>query len=92
MDFGVQAFWNGLSWEGTGLPDTPENGKLLEAAALVISSEIKKKSFDYLKHFPTGNKAPLFKPAEQFSPSQVTVAGYSKLGSRSRRSASEHSG
>jgi hypothetical protein len=84
----LRLFWNGMrSWEGTGLADTPENRKLLEAAALVISTEIKKKSFDYLKHFPTGNKARLFKPAEQFTPSQITVAGYFKFGSRSRQSA-----
>ena len=54
----LRLFWNGMrSWEGTGLRDTPENRKLLEAAALVISAEIKKKSFDYQKHFPAGNKA-----------------------------------
>ena len=29
---------------------------MLEAAAVVISSEIKKKTFDYLKHFPKGTK------------------------------------
>lgn len=66
------------SWEGTGLSDTPENRKLLEATALVISVEIKKKSFDYIKHFPTGNKARLFKPADQFSPSHITVESYFK--------------
>jgi integrase len=76
----LRLFWNGMrSWEGTGLRDTPENRKLLEAAALVISSEIKKKSFDYIKHFPTGNKARLFRPAEQLSPSQITVATYYKI-------------
>jgi hypothetical protein len=75
----LRLFWNGMrSWEGTGLADTPENRKLLEAAALVISSEIKKKSFDYLKHFPKGNKAQLFKPVEQFSPSHVTIETYYK--------------
>ncbi len=54
-------FWNGMrSWEGTGLQDTPENRRLLEAAVLVISSEIKNGTFNYLKHFPKGNKARAF--------------------------------
>ncbi len=62
----LRLFWNGMrSWEGTGLADTPENRTLLEAAALVISSEIKKKTFDYLRHFPKGNKAHLFRPATE---------------------------
>src|SRR6266536_2226573 len=76
----LRIFWNGMrSWEGTGLPDMLENRKLLEAAALVISSEIKNKTFDYLKHFPKGNKAHLFRLAEQvFSPSHVSVEGYYK--------------
>lgn len=35
----LRLFWNGMrSWEGTGLADTPENRRLLEAAALVIST------------------------------------------------------
>jgi integrase len=66
------------SWEGTELPDTPKNRNQLEAAALVISSETKKKTFDYLKHFPKGNKAHLFQPAEQLSPSHVAVKAYFK--------------
>src|SRR6266481_705109 len=75
----LRLFWNGMrSWEGTGLPDTPENRTLLEAAALVISSEIKHKAFDYLKHFPKGNKAHLFRLSEQLSPSHLTVEGYYK--------------
>jgi len=55
----LRLFWNGMrSWEGTGLLDTAENRKLLEAAALVITSEINNQTFDYLKHFPKGNKGP----------------------------------
>jgi integrase len=75
----LRLFWNGMrSWEGTGLPDTPENRTLLEAAALVISAEIKSKTFDYIKHFPKGNKAHLFRPAEDASPSHMTVEAYFK--------------
>jgi hypothetical protein len=34
-------FWDRMkSWEGTGLKDTPENRKLVEAQALLISREI----------------------------------------------------
>jgi hypothetical protein len=66
------------SWEGTGLQDRPENRRLLEAAVLVISSEIKNGTFDYLKHFPKGNKAQLFRPAEDLSPSHVIVETHFK--------------
>ena len=75
----LRLFWNGMrSWEGTGLLDTAENRKLLEAAALVITSEINNQTFDYLKHFPKGNKAHLFRPVEYLSPSHVTVEAYYK--------------
>jgi hypothetical protein len=66
------------SWEGSGLQDTPENRRLLEAAALVISSETKNGTFDYLRHFPKGNKARLFRPTDDLSPSHVTVETYFK--------------
>jgi integrase len=75
----LRLFWNGMrSWEGTGLQDTSENRRLLEAAALVISKEIETGTFDYIKHFPKGNKAQLFRPAEQLSPSHVSVETYFK--------------
>jgi len=76
----LRLFWNGMrSWEGTGLADTPENRRLLEAAALVISTEIKNKTFDYVKHFPKGNKAHLFKAADESTPSHITVEAYYKV-------------
>jgi len=79
----LRLFWNGMrSWEGTGLPDNPENRKLLEAAAFVISAEIENETFDYLKHFPKGNKARLFRPAEEISLSYVTVDSYYKTWSK----------
>jgi integrase len=59
---GLRLFWNGLrSWETTRLEDTPENREFLEAQAKIISREIKLGTFDYLKHFPDGNKAHLFR-------------------------------
>src|SRR5215813_7905054 len=59
-------FWNKTrSWEGTGLRDTPENRKLVEAQAVLIGREIKKGTFDYLKWFPEGNRAARFKPKEE---------------------------
>jgi hypothetical protein len=55
-------FWNGMrSTEGTRCLDTPENRELVEAKALIIRREIEDKCFDYLKHFPNGNKAHLFR-------------------------------
>jgi integrase len=75
----LRIFWNGMrSWEGTGYLDTREKRKLLEAVALVISSEIKNKTFDYLKHFPKGSKAHLFRTPEQVSPSHASLESYYK--------------
>src|SRR5918996_5247356 len=54
-------YWHGMeSWEGTKLEDTPENRKFLEAKALIIAREIQHGTFDYLSHFPNGNKAHVF--------------------------------
>lgn len=62
----LRVFWRGMrSWEGTGLPDTPENRRLVEAQATIINAEIKAGSFDYLRHFPKGNKAPAVVETEQ---------------------------
>ncbi len=59
-------FWNkNRSWEGTGLRDTPENRRLVEAKAVLIGREIKKGKFDYLKWFPEGNRAEQFRPKEE---------------------------
>jgi integrase len=59
-------FWNkNRSWEGTGLRDTAENRRLVEAKAVLIGREIKKGTFDYLKWFPEGNRAPQFRPKEE---------------------------
>jgi len=58
-------FWNRTrSWEGTGLRDTPENREFVKAQAVIMSREIKKGKFDYLKWFPEGNKAHLFRVEE----------------------------
>ncbi len=50
------------SQERTGLRDTPANRKKLEARAGVIAEEMRSGSFDYLRWFPEGSKAPLLKP------------------------------
>jgi len=56
-------FWNkNRSWEGTGLRDTRDNRKLVEAEAVLIGREIKSGKFDYLKWFPEGNRAEELKP------------------------------
>jgi hypothetical protein len=56
-------YWNGNeSWEGTDWKDTPKNRERAEARAVLMSEEIKDRTFDYLKWFPDGNRAHLFKP------------------------------
>jgi len=56
-------YWNSIeSWEGTGLRETVKNRKRVEARAELINEEMEKETFDYLKWFPDGNKASLFKP------------------------------
>jgi len=58
-------FWDGIrSWEGTGLKNTAKNWKRVEARAVLISEEMEDGSFDYLKWFPEGNKAHLFRVEE----------------------------
>src|SRR6185312_1075007 len=48
------------SWEGTELEANAQNERLLKAKAVLIEEEIRQGTFDYLKHFPQGNKANLF--------------------------------
>ena len=73
----LRLFWDGIeSWEGTGLEDSPENRQLLEAKALIISQEIKTGSFEYLKHFPNGNKAYLFRKEPLKAITTHTVKSY----------------
>lgn len=58
----VRLYWNGMDWEKTGLRDTAKNRKRVEARAVLITEEMENGTFDYLKRFPDGNKAHLFKP------------------------------
>ena len=59
----LQVFWRGIrSWEGTGLRDATENRRLVEAKALLINAEMDAGTFDYLKYFPKGNRAPTLAP------------------------------
>lgn len=62
-------------WEGLGLPDTAANRRVAEAQAIIISDEIERKSFDYLKWFPGGNKAHLFRD-ERDRAERKTLRGY----------------
>src|SRR6266478_2997215 len=72
-------YWNGMeSWEGTDYMDKPENRFVLEAKALIISREIDDGIFEYLHHFPHGNKAHLYRREEQPSFSQQTVENFYK--------------
>src|SRR5215831_1793636 len=52
----------GTSWEGTSLKDNPKNRRSMEARAVLMNEEFEAGTFDYLKWFPNGNKAHLFRP------------------------------
>jgi integrase len=55
-------YWQGMDIrEGTKLVDSPENRRLAEAKARVWSDQIDRGTFDYLREFPNGNKARLFR-------------------------------
>jgi integrase len=59
-------YWNGMeAWEGTDLMDNAKNRQRMEARAVLISEEMERGKFDYLKWFPEGNKAEQFKPKEE---------------------------
>ena len=74
---GLQIFWNGLrSWETTRLEDTSENRDFLEAQAKIISREIEHGTFDYLRHFPDGNRAHLFQREAPRPAAPETVKSY----------------
>jgi len=64
------------SWEGTGLKDNAKNRKRVEARAVLINEEMENQTFDYLKRFPDGNRAHLFKPKKP----QVESVGQYFLG------------
>ncbi len=49
-------------WEGTRLKDTPRNRERMQARAVLISEQMERGRFDYLRWFPDGNKAEQFKP------------------------------
>ena len=56
-------YWDGReSWEGTGLKDNAKNLQRAQARAVLISEEMERGTFDYLKWFPEGNKADEFRP------------------------------
>jgi integrase len=77
IHLGLRLIWRGIrSWETTRLEDTPENREYLEAVAKIISREIKQGIFDYLKHFPEGNRAHLFRQDSPRPALPVTVQTY----------------
>src|SRR6266702_4085142 len=63
--------------EGTNLKDTPANRARLVADVACIRAEIEAGRFDYLRWFPSGNKADLFRPTT-VAASQVTIAEYAE--------------
>jgi len=67
-------YWNGMQWtEGTKLRDTVKNRRRVEAKAVLITDEMESGKFNYLKWFPEGNRAHLFKPK---GPQPETVGQY----------------
>jgi integrase len=70
-------YWDGYqSWEGTDWRDTPKNRERAEARAVLISEQIEKETFDYLKWFPDGNKAHVFKPQDESESKAKTVGAF----------------
>jgi hypothetical protein len=70
-------YWDGHeSWEGSGLKDTPKNRQRMEAHAVLISEEMERGTFDYLKRFPNGNKAHLFKPKVEEPQRLASITAY----------------
>src|SRR5262245_38869026 len=66
-------YWNGIkAWEGTGLKDNSKNRQRVEARAVLISEEMERGTFDYLKWFPNGNKAHLVPAAATMSNMDAT--------------------
>ena len=58
-------YWDGReSWEGTDWRDTPKNRAKAEARAVLMTEEIERGEFGYLRWFPNGNKAHSFKPKQ----------------------------
>ena len=70
-------YWNcHESWEGTEWRDTPKNRERAEARAVLISEQMDNGSFDYLKWFPEGNKAHLFRPKDEIKSKEITVGEF----------------
>jgi hypothetical protein len=61
-------FWNGReSWEGTRWKDTPKNRAKAEARGTLMTDEMERGDFDYLKWFPEGNRVHEFRPKESIT-------------------------
>src|SRR5688572_22382943 len=77
IHLGLRLIWHGIrSWETTRLEDTSDNWRYLNAIAEIISREMRLGTFDYLKHFPDGNRAHLFRQDAPRPAAQVTVRSY----------------
>jgi len=73
----LRLYWDGReSWEGTGLKDTPRNRERMQARAVLISEEMERGTFDYLKWFPEGNRAAQLRPKQE---SPKTIGEYYRV-------------
>jgi len=73
----LRLFWQGREWQervtnrGRPARDNTANRKRVEARAQLINEEMEAGTFDYLKWFPNGNKAHLFRPNEINPPAEA---------------------
>src|SRR5262245_45714815 len=62
----LRLLWMGEDWQervvnrGRPVKDTPENQRRLEARVELINEEMQAGTFNYLRWFPNGNRAPEF--------------------------------
>ena len=70
-------YWAGhKAWEGTGLKDTPKNRERVQARAVLMSEQMERGEFDYLRWFPKGNSAELFRPKDKSAALKKTVGEF----------------
>lgn len=70
-------FWDGhRSWEGTGVNATDRRRAQMEAKAAAMCAEMAEHRFDYLRWFPNGAKAHLFRKTTAGAASPKTLTAY----------------
>ena len=76
-------YWDGKKlWEGTRLKDTPKHRERMQARAVLISEQMEHGEFDYLRWFPEGNSAELFRPKDKSAALNKTIGEFFASGSK----------